>query len=213
MSLEVLEIDANKWHHNFHPSYQLAFISSFFHEKSFHKIKEAFCSLAWKRKEEFFYRQFECFLSPNEESVMSQFYFEEFFVPLKERLEKELNVKFQNRLLVVAHRLLSSDVIGMHNDYSHPELGNENYRLIVQFSDKEDSVSGGDLTFYTCKYTKLTHQVFNPEKNSAVIFQITPESYHSVSAVEGERFTLVFYLWQEGRKVNGKAYEVLRKTK
>lgn len=208
MSQVFLKLNANKWSHNFHPLYQLSSSSSFFDQESFREIKEAFYDLSWKRKEESFYRQYECFLSPIEESVMRQFYSSEFFDPLKKTLERELNVKFQDKMLVVAHRLVSSDVIGMHNDYSHPELGNENYRLIVQFSDREDSVTGGDLTFYACKYTKIIHQVYNLTKNTAVVFQITPESYHSVSAVDGERFSLVFYFWLEGKKTNGKAYEI-----
>ena len=209
MSQEFIKLNTNQWQAQSHEKYQVASTASFFEQESFQKIKKAFYDLDWKRKEESFYRQYECFLSPNEKTLMQQFYRQEFFTPLKEVLEKTLGVKFQDKMLVVAHRLVSSDVIGMHNDYSLPELGNENYRLIVQFSDEQDSVLGGNLIFYTCKYTKLTHQIFNPIKNTAVVFQITPESYHSVSAVDGERFTLVFYLWQEGRLVNGKAHDII----
>ena len=188
--------------------FQLFSFEDVFSEKSYQAILKGFETVSWERKEQPFYEQYEKFFGPHEEHIFRSFYDPAFFLPFKKMLEKELGFSLQNKARLAAHKQVKADSIGMHNDYAHPETGHENVRFIFQFSDTDKPVSGGDLSFWESKYTKKELKRFPYRKNYGVCFQITPHSFHSVSEVVQERYTLVFYLWEEGRKVNELANEI-----
>lgn len=177
--------------------------------QSFEVLSNAFSEVSWVRKVDPFYIQYESFVKPQDNHALASLYHPDFFFPFKERLEKQLGISFQNRIRLAAHKLITSDEIGLHNDYTLPELGHENFRFIFQFSNRLENVSGGDLSFWASKYTREEIRTFPLCANQGVCFQITPHSYHSVSPVDGERYTLVMYLWEEGRSYNGMGAEII----
>lgn len=178
-----------------------------FTEDSYAALQRAFGEVPWKRKKEGFYEQYESFVQPTDQHALALFYHPLFFFPFKERLEAQLGVQFQNRIRIAAHKLITSDAIGLHNDYTLPELGHENYRFIFQFSN-DAPMKGGELSFWASKYTKEILQKFSYQRNFGVCFEITPYSFHSVEPVNGERHTLVMYLWEKGRIHHGLGFEV-----
>jgi Rps23 Pro-64 3,4-dihydroxylase Tpa1-like proline 4-hydroxylase len=178
-----------------------------FSEESYLFLQSGFDDVPWMRKEASFYEQYESFVQPNDSHSLASIYHPSFFIPFKEALESQLGIQFQHRIRLAAHKLVTADAIGMHNDYTLPELGHENYRFIFQFS-KRDPVQGGELSFWESKYTKKLLKRYSYQKNFGVCFEITPHSFHSVEPVVGERYTLVMYLWEKGRKHNGLGFEV-----
>lgn len=183
-----------------------------FSESSYARLLEAFDVLPWVRKKENFYVQYECFIHPTDSHALASLYEPSFFFPFKERLEKQLGVSFQNRIRLVAHKLITSDAIGLHTDYTLPEEGHENFRYIFQFSRGGELNSGGGLSFWASRYTKELIKQYSYKKNSGICFEITPYSFHSVAPVDGERYTLVMYLWETGRHYNGLGHEIQELT-
>ncbi|HSX13008.1 MAG TPA: 2OG-Fe(II) oxygenase [Chlamydiales bacterium] len=178
-----------------------------FSDESYLVLQNAFEKVPWVRKETSFYEQYESFVQPNDQHALACLYDPSFFFPFKEKLEAQLGIQFQNRIRLAAHKLIQADAIGLHNDYTQPELGHENYRFIFQFS-KNEPVVGGELSFWKSKYTKEILQKFPYQRNYGVCFEITPNSYHSVEPVLGERYTIVMYLWEKGRPHNGLGFVV-----
>lgn len=153
--------------------------------------------MPWVRREEFFYEQYESFIKPDDSHKLASLYDPAFLSSFLPRLEAVSGVRFLKKIKLAAHKLITADAIGIHNDYTPPELKNENYRFIFQFADERKPISGGELTFWESRYTKEKIKTYPHGVNSGVFFQIAPHSFHSVSAVEGERFTLVMYLWED----------------
>lgn len=187
--------------------FRLFSFEDLFSEESYRLLKGAFSDLPWVRKEESFYEQYESFVQPTDTHALRSLYDPIFFFPFKEKLEKSLGFSLQNKIRLAAHKLITADAIGMHNDYANPEMGHENVRFIFQFSEKP--VDGGELSFFESKYTRKALKQFSYRRNFGVCFEITPHSFHAVAPVKEERHTLVMYLWQEGRKVNALANEIV----
>lgn len=179
-----------------------------FSAETFQVLSAAFSDVCWVRKKDPFYVQYESFVQTKDSHALSSLYDPAFFFPLKARLETIFGVSLQNRIRLAAHKLVTSDEIGLHNDYSLPELGHENFRFIFQFSSPSENITGGELSFWASKYTREEIQRFSIRPNTGIGFQINPHSYHSVSPVTGERHTLVMYLWEEGRHYNGLGTEI-----
>lgn len=173
-----------------------------FSEKSFLALQQAFGDVPWVRKEDNFYIQYESFVKPQDRHLLASLYLPSFFFPFKAKLEKQLGVSLQNRMRLAAHKLVTADEIGIHNDYSLPEEGHENFRFIFQFSQESQLLSGGELFFWASKYTKEILKKYPYDRNVGICFEITPHSFHSVAPVNGERHTLVMYLWKEGSPHN-----------
>ncbi len=173
-----------------------------FSEESFLALQKAFSSVPWVRKEDDFYVQYESFVKPEDTHALASLYSPSFFFPFKETLEKQLGVSLQNRMRLAAHKLITSDEIGIHNDYSLPEEGHENFRFIFQFSQENELYSGGELFFWASKYTREVIKKYPYGRNVGICFEITPHSFHSVAPVNGERLTLVMYLWKTGSPYN-----------
>lgn len=191
-----------------HDRFRLHSFQNIFSEESYFVLQQAFNDVPWVRKEDNFYVQYESFVQPQDNHALASLYDPSFFFPFKAKLEAVLGVSLQNKIRLAAHKLVTSDAIGLHNDYSLPEMGHENYRFIFQFSKENELVSGGELSFWASKYTKEIIKKYSYQSNFGVCFEITPYSFHSVAPVDGERHTLVMYLWGEGRPHNGLGWEV-----
>lgn len=180
-----------------------------FSKDSYSVLQKAFNDVPWVKKEASFYTQYESFVLPGDTHALADLYKPSFFFPFKEKLEKQLGVGLQNKLRLAAHKLVTADRIGVHNDYTDPELGEENFRFIFQFAQEKQLISGGELSFLASRYTKEILKQYHYGSNTGICFEITPHSFHCVAPVDGERHTLVMYLWEAGRKANSLAIDVV----
>ena len=182
-----------------------------FSEDSYRFLQSAFSKVAWFEKQTSFYSQYKSFVLPSDPHGLAQIYHPSFFFSFKAKLEQSLGVFLQNHIKVIAHKLISAHEIGVHNDYSDPEFGYENFRFIFQFAQPGQLLAGGELTFLASRYdTQDIIKQYPYTSNSGICFEITPYSYHMVTPVEGERYTLVLYLWEKGRKYDGSGTEIVQ---
>lgn len=180
-----------------------------FSAASYQILQQAFAEVAWFEKQTSFYSQYKSFVLPTDSHALARLYDPSFFFPFKAKLEEKLGVSLQNSMKLIAHKLITSHEIGIHNDYSDPEFGYENFRFIFQFAQPQQLIGGGELTFLASRYDKEDIiKRYSYSVNSGICFEITPYSYHMVTPVEGERHTLVMYLWEKGRKYDGSGTQV-----
>ena len=198
---EVDRVQANTFH--------LFSCQNVFSEKSYELLQNAFNDVDWVKKETTFYSQYESFVKPSHKNALTQLFDPAFFFPFKQKLEKLLGISLQNHITLAAHKLITSDEIGIHNDYANPEFGYENYRFIFQFARPNQLVSGGEIGFVASRFNKEDLiRKYPYSSNAGVFFEVTPRSYHFVTPVEGERHTLVMYLWGTGRNYDGSGIEI-----
>lgn len=189
--------------------FRLFSYSDVFCPDTYSSLQHAFTQVDWVEKQTSFYRQYKSFVLPSDQHALAQIYNPDFFFPFKAKLEKSLGIALQNNIKVIAHKLISSHEIGVHNDYSDPEFGFENFRFIFQFAKPDQLLSGGELTFLASRYDRQdVLKQYSYTSNSGICFEITPYSYHMVTPVEGERHTLVLYLWEKGKNYDGSGTEI-----
>ncbi len=175
-------------------------------------LQEGFSQVPWIKKDTYFYTQYKSYVTPEDAHPLALLYQPSFFFSFKKKLEKALGVSFQNIIRVIAHKLITADEIGVHNDYADPAMGYENFRFIIQFSQPNQLVSGGELIFLASKDKQDVIKQYSYASNTGICFEITRSSYHYVTAVEGERHTIVLYLWEKGRKYDGTGTRIKRKN-
>ena len=94
-----------------------------------------------------------------------------------------------------AHKLCEGQAIRIHNDYIGDE---ETHRLLVQLNRGWPDQNGGFLMLFASPNADDLARIIRPLHRSAVAFEISPKSYHAVSATTGgERYTLVFSFKRE----------------
>lgn len=179
-----------------------------FSQESYSVLQEGFDQLAWKKKDSHFYSQYSSKISAKDRTPFAWLYQKNFFIPFKTKIEQILQTELRNHLSLIAHKLISSQEIGIHNDYCDPELGYENYRFIFQFSRPNQLIDGGKITFLFSENKENIIKIYPHRPNVGICFEITPYSYHFVEPVQGERHTLVMYLWDAARKYDGSGTEV-----
>ncbi len=189
--------------------FRLFSFENLFSEKSYRALQHSFNEVSWEKKETFFYTQFKSHILPAQKHAIASLFDPAFFFPFKAKLEQHVGVSFQNYIRIHAHKLITEDEIGVHNDYSDPEMGCENFRFVFQFSQPNQLSSGGEITFLSSRYKDDLIKQYSYGSNMGICFEITPYSFHYVTAVQGERHTLVMYLWEEGRKRNESGVEIL----
>lgn len=189
--------------------FKLVSFSNVFSEESYQTLQQGFDVLKWEYKESHFYRQYSSKITPTPDNPFAGFFQAEFFYPLKAKLELFLGVPLRNALSIIAHKLITSQEIGVHNDFCDPEMGYENFRLIFQFARKEQRCVGGEIAFLHSEYKNDVIRKYDYSENKGICFEITPYSYHFVEPVEGERHTLVMYLWDANKRYDGSGVEVM----
>lgn len=182
--------------------------SEIFSPESYALLQQEFVSLPWEKKVSDFYSQYSAILTPSDDNAFSMLFHSSFFLPFKAKIEKQLGIKLRNNISIVAHKLTYSQEIGVHNDFCDPELGYESHRFVFQFARKEESVSGGELTFLASPDKKDVIKQYSHSCNKGICFEVNQHSFHFVAPVEQERYTLVMYLWETHRKYDGSGIEV-----
>jgi len=102
---------------------------------------------------------------------------------------------FDNRITLVAHKLIPGQRIAIHNDLLD---GEETHRLTIQLNRGLVDADGGFFMLFNSPNAADIHKVFRPVSGMALGFEIGPDSHHAVSTVHGgERYTLVLSLYAE----------------
>lgn len=182
--------------------------SSVFSPDSYLTLQQAFIQLPWKKKQTEFYKQYETLISPEQDNSLSLLYRKEFYLDFKKKVEEVLRTELRDEIRIIAHKLVTADEIGVHNDFCDPSLGFENYRFIFQFAFTNQSITGGDLYFLSSPSKMDIIKKYPHDSNTGICFEITPRSYHYVSAVKGVRYTLIMYLWDKHRRYDGSGTRV-----
>lgn len=91
---------------------------------------------------------------------------------------------------VVAHKLVNSQHIGVHNDYIN---GDETHRLVLHFNPDWKEENGGYLLLFNSSNSNDISQIVSPLNNSAFGFEISKRSHHAVSKIyDFIRYTIVY---------------------
>lgn len=189
--------------------FRLFSCSDIFSKQSYLLLQKAFEDVSWKEKKTHFYHQYESFVLPTESHDLTLIFDPVFFLPFKRSVERLLGVELRNVVSVVANKLITSQEIGVHNDYCGPESGYENFRFIFQFAKHGDLITGGEVSFLGSEDKCDVIKTYPYNSNTGMCFEVTPHSHHYVSRVEGERNSLILYLWKKGSKYDGSGTEIL----
>lgn len=109
--------------------------------------------------------------------------------------------KFQTQSLetvsIVAHKLVDTHTIGIHNDHIN---GEETHRLVIQINPYWDSSKGGFLMLFNSPDPNDVSKIVQPISNSAFGFEISEKSFHAVSTVRNFSRYSVVYTFKEHRE-------------
>lgn len=188
--------------------YRTISVSNVFSPSSYPTLVNGFNSIKWTKKKTDFYSQYESIVTPNDQTSIALLYSKKFYFPFKAKLETVLNTKLRDDIRLIAHKLESADEIEVHNDYCDPKLGYEQFRFIFQFATPYIQTRGGDIYFLSSQDKQAIIRKNLYSENAGVCFEISPHSYHFVDPVEGERYTLIMYLWEQGKPYDGSGYKV-----
>lgn len=208
----IPELGEFKTDFEFKQRFKLLSFSDVFSSTSYEWMRQSFSSLDWKKNESHFYQQFSSKITPKMNHPLQNLYHEAFFSPFRSKLESLLHVRLRDSFSLVAHKLVTSQEIGVHNDYCDPEFGYENFRFVFQFNELNQPKKGGELSFLYSEDKQNVIRTYNYSSNQGICFEISPYSYHCVAPIDGERYTLVMYLWDRDKKYDGSGFEVIHGT-
>ncbi len=151
----------------------------------------------WRLHQGAFFEQYECnLLGVPAPSGCAALFGKKALDELKRRMEALLGTELADQIEIVAHKLLPSQGIGIHNDEPHDDL--ETHRLILQLNRGWSDENGGHLFLFNSKNPLDIHSVVRPTHNSGVGFAMSDRSYHAVSDVrQGIRYTVIYSFWQK----------------
>ena len=100
------------------------------------------------------------------------------------------DVALDDRVTLVAHKLIPGQQIAIHNDYLG---GSETHRLTVQLNRGLLGADGGLFVLFNSFDPNDIHRVIRPLGGSGLGFEIGENSNHAVSRLHrGERYSLVY---------------------
>lgn len=105
-------------------------------------------------------------------------------------MEEIFATKVRSYIDIMAHKLVGQDAVGVHTDND----GMLSHRLILHVHRGWTPEHGGELALHTkAGKTFPFARTFPPQHRSALAFEISELSFHSIRSVEvGERYTLVY---------------------
>jgi hypothetical protein len=166
-------------------------------ESAGHLLRWLETGVRWRLHQGAFFEQYECnLLGVRTPSDCATLFGQEALDELRLRMEDLLETELTEQIEIVAHKLLPSQGIGIHNDEPHDEL--ETHRLILQLNRGWSDENGGHLFLFNSKSPLDIHAVVRPTHNSGVGLAMSDRSYHAVSDVHhGIRYTVVYSFWQK----------------
>lgn len=144
----------------------------------------------WRLVETDFYEQYEFSLSDTSAAEARLLTDTATLSTLRLEMSRLFGVEFQERVRVVAHKLMPGQRIAIHNDYL---AGEETHRLVVQLNSGLVDEDGGFLMLFNSDNPRDVHKIFRPVHLSGLAFEISSKSFHAVSRMHGSvRYTIVF---------------------
>ncbi len=145
----------------------------------------------WKLAKTEFYEQYEfCVADVQLPEKVAFLKHPTFIREVRTFMEDLFQTSLEPKVSIVAHKLVPTQHIGIHNDYM---LESESYRLTLLLTRTHDKAAGGLFMLFNSENVEDVHRIFRPVNNSALAFAISPRSFHAVSRQNvGQRFTLVF---------------------
>jgi len=145
----------------------------------------------WHLVETDFYEQYEFSLFsislPNNVKCLVE---PQFLDSIKAKFTEAFHVSGFELVDVVAHKLVNSQHIGVHNDYIN---GDETHRLVLHFNPDWKDDNGGYLLLFNSSNSDDISKVVSPLNNSAFSFEISKQSHHAVSKIYNFiRYTIVY---------------------
>lgn len=149
----------------------------------------------WRLRVAEFYEQYEfSFLDANLPSNIRTIFGREAMNILKTEMEQTFGVALADKIDITAHKLVSGQKIKVHNDFI---AGQESHRILIQLNRGWTEENGGVLMLFNSDDPRDIHGAFLPAHNTSVVFEISPRSFHAVSAIaSGHRYTLVLSFYR-----------------
>jgi hypothetical protein len=145
----------------------------------------------WQLKETDFYEQYEFSLFDVAlPSAVAQLVSESALGALRKAMEKIFSCALDEKIELVAHKLIAGQRIAIHNDYLP---GEETHRLTIQLNRGLSDADGGFFILFNSFDANDVHRILRPVSGSGVGFAISTNSHHAVSRINsGTRYTLVY---------------------
>ena len=145
---------------------------------------------SWNLIQTDFYEQYEFnFQDANIPSHLNCFDDGTFNLAALKIMSEIFEVKLEDSVDIVAHKLTPGQKIGIHNDNLE---GAETHRLIIQLNSGWREENGGYFMTFKSDDARNIHQIVAPLHNSAIGFAITENSHHAVTTVhKSNRYTIV----------------------
>ena len=186
---EILNLSSTTVYNNPFPHFSS---TSVFNNSFENKIYDWFKKTQdWQLVETDFYEQYEFSLLninlPNEVKCLIE---ASLLKSIKSKFTEAFNYTDFELVDVVAHKLVNSQHIGVHNDYIN---GDETHRLVLHFNPDWKEENGGYLLLFNSSNANDISQVVSPLNNSAFGFEISKRSHHAVSKIyDFIRYTIVY---------------------
>ena len=120
---------------------------------------------------------------------------------LRREMADTFDVVFDDRIMLVAHKLVPGQRIAIHNDHL---VGEETHRLTVQLNRGLVEADGGLMMLFNSFDPADVHRIIRPITGSGIGFEIGENSHHAVSCLHGgERYTLVYSFHARRNPGNG----------
>jgi Rps23 Pro-64 3,4-dihydroxylase Tpa1-like proline 4-hydroxylase len=145
----------------------------------------------WHLVETDFYEQYEFSLLkallPDE---LKNLISEQSLSEIESLFKQNFNVKSLQLVDVVAHKLINSQHIGVHNDYIDEE---ETHRMVLHINPEWKDENGGFLMLFNSSNSQDFSKLVKPINNTVFGFEISRRSHHAVSQIHDfVRYTLVY---------------------
>jgi Rps23 Pro-64 3,4-dihydroxylase Tpa1-like proline 4-hydroxylase len=145
----------------------------------------------WNLVETDFYEQYEfSLLNINLPEELKCLIEPDFLNIIENQFTESFNVKGFKIVDIVAHKLVNSQHIGVHNDFIN---GEETHRMVLHINPHWKEEHGGYLLLFNSSDSFDMSKIVSPIDNSAFGFEISRKSHHAVSKIyDFARYTIVY---------------------
>lgn len=121
----------------------------------------------------------------------------ELLVAGRDLFENQFNSVIGNRFAVVSHKMVPGQLVGIHNNLPEQDRRRiENFRLVCYVDRDFQDEKGGHLILFGSKNVSDVLDAVRPVFNSAILMQLSDNSFHAVSRVRwGTRYSIVASYW------------------
>ena len=105
-------------------------------------------------------------------------------------MTKNFQIASLELVSITAHKHVSGQSIGIHNDFIN---GEETHRLVIQINSKWNESKGGVMMLFNSSNANDLAKIIRPISNSAMGFEISQNSNHAVlKIIDFIRYSLVY---------------------